>query len=91
MFQFPSFAISAYEFSANCQKFILAGFPIRKPPDHDLFSGSPEIIAAIRILLRLSAPGHSPYALSSLATFNRESYQFKKTGHSPYAIVKDRV
>ena len=29
-------------------------------------SGSPELIAAVHVLLRLSTPRHPPYALSSL-------------------------
>jgi hypothetical protein len=42
------------------------GFPIRKSPGQSLFSGSPKLIAAYRVLHRLSLPRHPPYALSSL-------------------------
>src|SRR5688572_31140126 len=45
------------------------GCPIRKSPDQSLFSGSPKLIAANHVLLRLLAPRHPPYALSSLTTF----------------------
>ena len=42
------------------------GFPIRISSDQSLFSGSPKLFAADRVLLRLSAPRHPPFALSSL-------------------------
>ena len=42
------------------------GCPIRTSPDQSLFSGSPKLFAANRVLLRLSAPRHPPSALSSL-------------------------
>jgi hypothetical protein len=42
------------------------GFPIRKSPDQSLFNDFPELIAAGHVLLRLPAPRHPPYALSSL-------------------------
>ena len=42
------------------------GCPIRKSPDHSLFSGSPKLIAANHVLHRLSTPRHPPIALSSL-------------------------
>src|SRR6056297_3194157 len=44
------------------------GFPIRTPPDQSLFSSSPRLIAAGRVLHRRLAPRHPPSALSSLAT-----------------------
>src|SRR5437763_13945340 len=42
------------------------GFPIRKPPDQSLVSGSPKLIAATRVLHRLLSPRHPSCALSSL-------------------------
>jgi hypothetical protein len=42
------------------------GCPIGRSPDHCLFSGSPKLIAASHVLLRLSTPRHPPIALSSL-------------------------
>ena len=45
------------------------GCPIRIPPDQCLLSGSPKLFAACHALLRLLAPRHSPYALSSLTIF----------------------
>ena len=42
------------------------GFPIRRFPGQGLFGSFPRLIAAFRVLLRLLAPRHPPYALSSL-------------------------
>ena len=44
------------------------GCPIRKSPDQRLLAAVPRLIAASCVLLRLLAPRHSPYALSSLIT-----------------------
>ena len=75
MFQFPGFASPA-ETGDDC---VLPqpGFPIRTPPDQSLFSGSPKLFAAYRVLLRLSAPRHPPSALFQLDhTFStRQSVQ----------------
>ena len=62
MFQFPGFASGCPDDSVLPEP----GFPIRTPSDQCLFSGSPKIIAAYRVLHRLSAPRHPPFALSSL-------------------------
>ena len=75
MFQFPGFA--------PCQKQgdpVLPGpgFPIRTPPDQNLFSGSPKFFAAYHVLHRLSAPRHPPSALTSLTNpsfHTRQSHQ----------------
>src|SRR5438128_12504251 len=45
------------------------GCPIRRSPDQRLLSGSPKLIAASHVLLRLLAPRHPPCALSSLTMF----------------------
>ena len=42
------------------------GFPIRTPSGQRLFGSYPRLIAAFRVLRRLLAPRHPPYALSSL-------------------------
>ena len=75
MFQFPGFASPA-ETGDDC---VLPqpGFPIRKSPDQSLFSGSPKLIAAYRVLLRLSAPRHPPFALSSLTIPFQQGNRFK--------------
>ena len=48
----------------------LEGCPIRIPPDQSLFSGSPRLFAAYRVLHRLPLPRHPPYALNSLTIKN---------------------
>jgi hypothetical protein len=45
------------------------GCPIGISPDQSLLSGSPKLFAASHVLLRLLAPRHPPYALSSLTIF----------------------
>ena len=74
-----------------------AGFPIRKSPDQSLFSGSPRLIAAYRVLHRLPLPRHPPYALSSLTIKNSKLNQSTRhtcliclTTNLFYAIVKER-
>jgi hypothetical protein len=74
------------------------GFPIRKSPGQSLFSGSPRLIAAYRVLHRLPLPRHPPYALSSLTikkTVNQSilpvrtlSFDIVPTTNL-YAIVKE--
>src|SRR4029450_2762442 len=46
----------------------LEGFPHSDIPGSKLVCSSPGLIAAYRVLHRLLAPRHSPYALSSLTT-----------------------
>src|SRR3990167_8838739 len=46
------------------------GFPIRTSPDQRLFGTYPGLIAAGRVLHRLPAPRHPPYALSNLTVKN---------------------
>ncbi len=53
------------------------GFPIRTSPDQSLVSGSPKLIAATRVLLRLLSPRHPHFV--NLATSS-----------CAYAVVKDR-
>jgi hypothetical protein len=93
MFQFPWLATYTYVFSARSWRFTPTGFPIRKSPDHSLFSSFPELIAAIHVLHRLSIPGHSLYALSSLTPYHSRilPVQISKLDILPYAIVKDRM
>ncbi len=64
MFQFPGFASPAE--AEDDPVLPRPGSPIRISPDQSLFSGSPKLIAANRVLLRLSAPRHPPSALPSL-------------------------
>lgn len=46
------------------------GSPIRKSPGQRLFGTLPELIAACRVLHRLSSPRHSPCALTNLIVKN---------------------
>src|SRR2546425_13332771 len=54
------------------------GFPIRTSPDQSLVSGSPKLIAATRVLLRLLSPRHPSCALSSLVVVSSRS-QLKRS------------
>jgi hypothetical protein len=49
-----------------------SGFPHSEIPGSKPICGSPGLIAAYRVLHRLLAPRHSPYALSSLTIRNSE-------------------
>ncbi len=55
----------------------MMGYPIQKSPDQYLFSGSPKLIAAFHVFLRLLAPRHPPFALHSLATI-KNTNKFKR-------------
>ena len=66
MFQFRRFPACTYVFSTRWQSIALPGFPIRKSMDITPICGSPWLIAACRVLHRLSVPRHSPCALYSL-------------------------
>ena len=65
------------------------GCPIRKSPDHSLFSGSPKLIAASHVLHRLSTPSHPPIALSSL-TINPLLWETPKDFSLPDSLVKEQ-
>src|SRR6188474_2536698 len=56
----------AYEFSRGSPGINQEGFPHSEIPGSKLVCSSPRLIAAYRVLHRLLAPRHSPYALSSL-------------------------
>ena len=66
MVHFPELPSSTYVFSAGCYGITHSGFPHSEIPGSKLVCSSPRLIAAYRVLHRLLAPGHSPYALSSL-------------------------
>src|SRR5215208_7216017 len=65
-----------------------AGFPHSEIPGSKPVCGSPRLIAAYRVLRRLSAPRHPPCTLSSLTKLelssSGESYRF-----SPDSVVKE--
>ena len=66
MVHFPELPSSTYVFSAGCYGINRSGFPHSEIPGSKLVCSSPTLIAAYRVLHRLLAPRHSPYALSSL-------------------------
>ena len=70
MFQFPSLAPFAYIFSERYVGMTPRGFPHSEILGSKLACSSPRLNAACHVLLRLLAPRHSPYALSSLTTEN---------------------
>ena len=78
MVHFPGFASTPYVFRCGYPDFIGMGFPIRRPPDQSLFSGSPKLFAASHVLHRLPAPRHPPYALNNLTI---KFGQFKSLPH----------
>ena len=74
MFQFPSFAsLSGY------RRINAGGLPHSEISGSMPVSGSPKLIAAFRVLHRLSAPRHPPCALSSLTTIRIRSLRRVKT------------
>ena len=66
MFQFPSLASCAYEFSAGYCRITGNGLPHWGIAGSRVVCTSPALIAACHALHRLSVPRHPPYALSSL-------------------------
>ena len=66
----------------------LAGLPHSEIPGSKPVCGSPRLIAAYHVLLRLSAPRHPPCTLSSLTKLEYslpgESYRFL-----PDSVVKE--
>jgi hypothetical protein len=68
MVHFPPLPSTAYGFSEGYSGISQSGFPHSEIPGSKLVCSSPGLIAAYRVLHRLLAPRHSPYALSSLTT-----------------------
>ena len=68
MVHFPPLPSPAYVFSRRYSGMTRCGFPHSDTPGSKLVCSSPRLIAAYRVLHRLLAPRHSPYALSSLTT-----------------------
>ena len=70
MVHFPTLSSTAYVFSGGFSRISQRGFPHSEIPGSKPICGSPGLIAAYRVLHRLLAPRHSPYALSSLTIRN---------------------
>ena len=68
MVHFPALSSTAYVFSRRCPGITPGGFPHSEIFGSTLVCSSPKLIAACRVLHRLLAPRHPPYALSSLTT-----------------------
>ena len=68
MVHFPGLARTRLYIQRAVPRFCRGGFPHSDIPGSKPACGSPRLIAASHVLLRLLAPRHSPYALSSLTT-----------------------
>ena len=66
MVHFPPLPSPPYGFRRRYSGITRCGFPHSDIPGSKLVCSSPRLIAAYRVLHRLLAPRHSPYALSSL-------------------------
>jgi hypothetical protein len=66
MVHFPPLPSPSYVFTRRYGGITRRGFPHSDIPGSKLICSSPRLIAAYRVLHRLPAPRHSPYALSSL-------------------------
>jgi hypothetical protein len=66
MVHFPALPSWPYVFRPGYGGITHRGFPHSDIPGSKLVCSSPRLIAAYRVLHRLLAPRHSPYALSSL-------------------------
>ncbi len=65
-FTSPSSLLPTYVFSREILQVHCSGFPHSETPGSTPVCGSPRLIAADRVLHRLSSPRHPPCALSSL-------------------------
>jgi hypothetical protein len=70
MVHFPPLPSPSYVFTRRYGGITRRGFPHSDIPGSQLICNSPRLIAAYRVLHRLPAPRHSPYALSSLSIGN---------------------
>ena len=66
MVHFPELAHTGLYIQPAVTRVHLVGFPHSEIPGSKPACGSPRLIAACHVLLRLLAPRHPPYALSSL-------------------------
>ena len=71
MVHFPGFARTRLWIQRAVAEVRSAGFPHSEISGSKPVCGSPKLIAANHVLLRLLAPRHPPYALSSLTTNSR--------------------
>ena len=83
MVHFPPLPSHAYGFSEGYSSISRSGFPHSEIPGSKRVCRSPGLIAAYRVLHRLLAPRHSPYALSSLTTSVSNSHRCRSTAACP--------
>ena len=74
MFQFRRFPTYAYLIQRRLTEYCSAGFPHSVILGSTPMCGSPRLIAACHVLLRLLMPRHSPCALSSLTSSPQAPY-----------------
>ena len=75
MFQFRRFPTYAYLIQRTLTEYCSAGFPHSEIPGSMPMCGSPRLIAACHVLLRLSMPRHSPCALISLTSSKQSLFR----------------
>ena len=75
MFQFRRFPTYAYFVQRTLTEYCSAGFPHSEIPGSMPMCGSPRLIAACHVLLRLSMPRHSPCALISLTSSKQSLFR----------------
>ena len=75
MFQFRRFPTYAYFVQRTLTEYCSAGFPHSEIPGSMPMCGSPRLIAACHVLLRLSMPRHSPCALISLTSSQQSPFR----------------
>src|SRR5258708_1395651 len=89
----PLSLTTAYVLRGGSSGMSQRGFPHSEIPGSKLVCSSPGLIAAYRVLHRLLAPRHSPYALSSLTIRNSEltltalSVQLSAFNQSSYELL----
>ena len=92
MVHFPALSSPAYGFSRGYPGITLGGFPHSEISGSTPVCGSPKLIAAYRVLHRLLAPRHPPYALSSLTTLGCSTVDQAsgRRGRSPAIAIPER-
>ena len=88
MFQFPPCPPTGLCVQPAVTEYCSAGFPHSGTSGSTSDDNSPELIAAIRALLRLLAPRHPPHALSSLIHVRRQHLMLlRRHLDSAYAVL----
>ena len=82
-FTSPGLLLPAYEFSRGSSDLTRKGLPHSEIPGSKPVCGSPRLIAACHVLLRLLAPRHPPYALSSLIIKLTQSVFWSRSSDLP--------